>query len=172
MKFYSIAFALALLLSPVQTLAKPSTGDSDYTQEATHGALPDEESPSATKRYIVKYKKGSSDYNARLKNAKDNAKRGQGNGNGGQGRGNSGQQGNRGKTRNSPAVQERGNGLLRFGSFLPRENAEVVFLDSDNEKRYKQRDDVEYVELGEGDILHCMLVFLKESVKFSSYSHT
>jgi len=152
MKFYSITLALALLLGHVpQTLAKPNTGATGNEQDATHGApTSEEEPPSNRQRYVVKFKKGSSDYNARLKNAKNNAKRGQGNG--GQGndndRGKSGQQGNRGKTRNSPPVQERGNDLFPFGNFLPKANAEVIYLDSDNDKKeYEQRDDVEYIEL-------------------------
>ena len=61
--------------------------------------------------------------------------------------------------------------MLKFGKFLPRANAEVVYLDAANKKKYEERDDVAYVELGEGGTLHCMLVFLKVSVKFSPYSY-
>ena len=61
--------------------------------------------------------------------------------------------------------------MLKFGKFLPRANAEVIYLDAANKKKYNNRDDVEYVELGEGDTLHCMLVFLKVSAKFSPYTN-
>ena len=161
MKFYNIALALTLLLAPVQTHAKQSTGASDYKPEATYGAPLDEDSPGTTeRRYIIKYRKDSSDYNARLQNAKNDAKRGQSN-NGTNGRGNNGQQGNRGKTRNSPLVQERGNkDMLKFGKFLPRANAEVIYLDSANKNKYSKRDDVEYIEEGEGDTLHCCIARL------------
>ena len=170
MKFYNIPLALALLFAPVQTHAKQNTGASDYKQEATNGAPSGKDRQGKVKRYIVKYKKGSSDYNARLQNAQNDAKRVQGNGNDGRGS----EQGNQGKMRNSPVsslpVKERGDDMLKYGKFLPRANAEVIYLDKANKKKYKKRDDVEYVELGEGNTLHYMLGCLEMSVQVLLYS--
>ena len=39
--------------------------------------------------------------------------------------------------------------LLTAGSFMPKENAEVVYLNSEEEtKQWSEKDDVEYVEHG------------------------
>ena len=80
-----------------------------------------------TNRYIVKFKAGSAEFQPRMQQAS--------------------RQHSAGNLRSSVATPD--NQLLAFGSFLPKENAEVVYLSSEEEvKSWENKDDVEYVELG------------------------
>ena len=73
----------------------------------------------ATNRYVVKFKAGSKEFETRMQQA---------------------------------ASQHSGRKLRKsaaFGTFLPKENAEVLYLNSDQEvEEWKAKDDVEYVEPG------------------------
>lgn len=76
-------------------------------------------------RYIVKFKDGSTELEARMQRAinRDRVE----------------------NLRNPPSSEELS---FAFGSFLPKENAEVLYLDSEEEvKMWEEKDDVEYVEL-------------------------
>ena len=82
----------------------------------------------ATNRYIVKFKAGSKEFKTRMQQAA---------------RQHSGR-----KLRKSAAAGSD-EYYLTFGSFLPKENAEVLYLNSDQEvEEWKGKDDIEYVEPG------------------------
>ncbi len=77
-------------------------------------------------RYIVRFKSGSKTYRSRMRRAQ--------------------RQRTAGRVASSSSPDDK---LLKFGSFLPDDNAEVLLLNSQDEvKAWSEKDDVEYVELG------------------------
>jgi len=127
MKIYNIAIvSLSLMLSSVQTLASCDNSVDDTTGQTPSFQSPQVQSFLANEnRYIVKYKPGSKDFQARMQHAiKKQSK---------------------GKLRMSASSVD--GQLLTAGSFMPKENAEVVYLNSEEEiKQWSEKDDVEYVE--------------------------
>ena len=75
-------------------------------------------------RYIVKFKPGSIEFEKRLHRAR------------------------RRKLRRT-ATLSQDESLLTYGSFIPKDNAEVVYLKSDKEvQEWNEKEEVEYVEPG------------------------
>ncbi len=130
MKIYNIAIAsLALMLSPIQTLASKGNSMDDITERQTPSfPTPAVESFLANEnRYIVKYKPGSKEFQTRMKRAARKQARG--------------------KLRKTAFSDDAS--LFTAGSFMPKDNAEIVYLNSEEEvKQWNERDDVEYVEHG------------------------
>lgn len=128
MKISNIALtSLTLMLSPVQILAKETVYTADtMPQMPTFQTPPVDQAAIPVNRYIVKYKEDSKEFKSRM----NQAARKKSNGN----------------LRLAGAPDDQ---LLASGGFLPKDNAEVIYLNSDEEvKEWNEKDDVEYVELG------------------------
>lgn len=121
MKIYNIAItALALMLSPAPILAK------DVAHQTPTFQSPETQQNEVTNRYIVKFKAGSEEFETRMQQAAR-------------------QHSNR-KLRKSGATNDER--FLAFGTFLPKDNAEVMYLSSEEEvAEWSAKDDVEYVEM-------------------------
>ena len=87
--------------------------------------IPDDQEEN-TNRYIVKYKAGSKVFKKRMRKAS-----------------------NRQAAKNLRKRVSPDEMFLAYGRFLPQDDAEVLYLNSDEEIRtWEEKDDVEYVELG------------------------
>ena len=132
MKIHNIALtALALMLSSPPILAKENVIKSkddmqQQQQPPTFPGQPVDGQDEVTKRYIVKFKAGSKELKKRMKKAA--------------------------RQRSGANLRKPGDGASSsdaFGTFLPKDNAEVIYLSSEEDaKKWNEKDDVEYVELG------------------------
>ena len=116
-----ITSLFGLLMLPVQILCEEEVAVADATPIG----------PPQGDRYIVQYRAGSKEFETRMQAAKISA--------GGGVRGSS-----------FPALfPDAGNvQLLPYGSFLPKDRAEVLYLTEEEVKEWNENDEVEYVELG------------------------
>ena len=128
MKIYNIALTtLALMLSPSPILAKETAVADTVQQVPTFQGQPHQ--GQVTNRYIVKFKAGSTEFKTRMQQAA--------------------RQSSGANLRKSAAAAGSNENHLAFGNFLPKENAEVLYLDSEEDvKAWNNKGDVEYVELG------------------------
>ena len=122
MKFINVTIALALSL----------TSDSAFATTSKEG-----------KRYMVQYKRTSSQYKANLETARIQAQAKK-------------QQGGKSLT-GGPSISADSDthDLLTDGRFLPKQNVEIVYFSSETEKTlFEKRDDVELIEEGKRRSLH------------------
>lgn len=125
MKISHIALTIVSLMlsSPARILAKETVIANSMQDMPTFMSPQNEDEPIT--RYIVKYKEGSQEFETRMQAARQDSTR---------------------NLRSSATPDKR---LLTFGSFLPKDNAEVLYLSSEKEvQEWEEKDDVEYVELG------------------------
>ena len=128
MKVCNIALALAYFSAHSRSVALAAEPDSG-PEEATYNAPQfDAFIEQAERRYVVTYKAGSHEYNRRLQTA---------------------QVSNTDLRANIPSASTDGKGPL----FLPKDNAEVMYLYSDDDvQNMSEHEEVKYVELGKTNI--------------------
>jgi len=140
MKFFNAAMAVALLLAPDTAFAsrqsnlfsnatrtsddyhhqQPTIPFQDYLTEGTSSAS----SSSEVTRYMVKYSNNSTRFNARLETARIQA-----------------------QASNEQASASVDTHLLTHGRFLPKQNVEIMYFNSEKEKTlFEQSEEVEYIE--------------------------
>ena len=131
MKVYNAALAALISLSllfSTTTAADETMGEQEGpTFKTPLGSLKDE---SVNHRYIVKFKARSHIYKRRMEEAhRRHSMR-------------------KNLRRASVAEVTEDEIFLTHGSFLPKDHAEVIYLNDDEVKEWEEKDDVECVELG------------------------
>ena len=131
MKLSSISVALLQISCIASTAIAQQAETEELDDNNPSFALEYDMEPSHT-RYIVKYKPGSKEFEERMHRARrrlsssDNLRR---------------------TTTTSSSGDDTA--LLTYGSFLPKDFAEVVYMDSDDElKKWNEKEDVEFIEPG------------------------
>ena len=120
MKFSSVKTLLHLCFIASAVVAQETEGIDNNPSFA----LPMEYEKPSSHRYIVKYKPGSIEFEKRLHRA-------------------------RRRNLRRTATLSQDESLLTYGSFIPKDNAEVVYLKSDKEvQEWNEKEEVEYVEPG------------------------
>eukprot|EP00554_Chaetoceros_debilis_P011612 CAMPEP_0194128020 /NCGR_PEP_ID=MMETSP0150-20130528/60828_1 /TAXON_ID=122233 /ORGANISM="Chaetoceros debilis, Strain MM31A-1" /LENGTH=587 /DNA_ID=CAMNT_0038821975 /DNA_START=32 /DNA_END=1793 /DNA_ORIENTATION=+ len=140
MKLFNVATALALaLMSDSAFATKESTASNVATSDdykptfSCQDALEETTSTTSSEgtRYLVKYKKNSSQYKANLETARIQAQ--------------AKKQGGKFLT-GGPSISADTH-LLTHGKFLPNQNVEIAYFRSEKEKTlFEERNDVEYIE--------------------------
>ena len=131
MKIQNIALALSAIISTTQQV-RANDSSADPTSTLQTWQAPEKGEEEVNNRYIVKFKPGSRLYKKRMRQAgrKFVAKT------------------NNLRKRNK--MNTPNDIFLLYGRFLPQDDAEVFYLNSDEEvKVWQDNDDVEYVEPGE-----------------------
>ena len=149
MNFFNVAMALALVLAPNTAFATKesnifnATTSDDYQPTFSHQDVTEETTSTASSegtRYLVKYNNNSSKYNARIETARIQAQ--------------AKKQGGEDLNGAVPSFSADTH-LLTHGRFLPNQNVEIVYFNSEKEKAlFEQSEEVEYIEEGKCHLLH------------------
>eukprot|EP00554_Chaetoceros_debilis_P008917 CAMPEP_0194098730 /NCGR_PEP_ID=MMETSP0150-20130528/41_1 /TAXON_ID=122233 /ORGANISM="Chaetoceros debilis, Strain MM31A-1" /LENGTH=716 /DNA_ID=CAMNT_0038784801 /DNA_START=80 /DNA_END=2226 /DNA_ORIENTATION=- len=141
MNFFNVAMALALVLAPNTAFATKesnifnATTSDDYQPTFSHQDVTEETTSTASSegtRYLVKYNNNSSKYNARIETARIQAQ--------------AKKQGGEDLNGAVPSFSADTH-LLTHGRFLPNQNVEIVYFNSEKEKAlFEQSEEVEYIE--------------------------